>query len=63
MAGSGYILLYCIYILNVHSCHFNKDISINQSIQETFSSVSYSGLNYYNIMHNIYIFDYLNTHI
>ena len=28
MAGSGYILLYCIYISNVHSCHFNKDISI-----------------------------------
>ena len=32
MAGSGYILLYCIYILNVHSCHFNKDISINITV-------------------------------
>ena len=27
MAGSDYILLYCIYIMNVHSCH---DESINQ---------------------------------
>ena len=41
MAGSGYILFYCIYILYVHSCHFiDEDISIknksNQSVNQNF---------------------------